>query len=426
MKRAHTTWQEAVKDRAPLPALNADISCDVCIIGSGITGVTAAYYLARAGKRVVLLEKRTMSSSVTAYTTAFITSIIDTNLTDVERMIGRAGVRNVVQSGEDAIDIIERIIKTEKIDCEFTRVPHYSIAYTDRGMEAFKEDEKLLLSLGYASSIHPASDLPFENKGAVEMPRQAKFHPLKYLAALRDRAIELGAECYEQTEAGAIEGGEEGNECIVTTTKGYDVSAGSVIIATYNPFVQPWWYRFKKGTYTSYIIECEIPSGVLPEFIAEDDSNPYNFFRVDKVAGHDRLIVGGEDHRSQVPLSKRRAHENLERYVKKILGETPFMVVKRWSGPILEQTDGLPLIGRYSREFPNRYVATAFSGNGMTYGTTAGILLGDLIMGKDNHYETVYRPNRPISSTEFLIKGRDYLGEFVEGIARNLFSHKEK
>jgi glycine/D-amino acid oxidase-like deaminating enzyme len=426
MGRTETTWQEAFEHTEPLAALKENIDCDVCIVGGGIAGISALYHLTNAGKRVVLIEKKMLRKTVTAHTTAFITSIIDTDLTDLEKMMGRNGVRQAIASGEDAIAAIERAIAEEHLECEFMRVPHYSIAYTDDGTKQFKEDEKLLLSLGYETKILQPSEFPFENKGSMQMPRQAKFHPLKYLFGLRAKAIERGAQCFEETEAIGIDGGEAGKGVQITTKSGNTIRAAQVIIATYNPFVQPWWYITKKGMYYSYIIECATPKGILPECIAEDDNNPYNYFRVDSAGEQDRLIIGGEDHRIELPLSKDNAWENLRRYADRLLGNTPYTVMRQWRGPILEQTDGLPLIGRYSSNFPNRFVATAFSGNGMTHGTTAGILLTDLILGKDNSYETLYRPNRPISGTDILVKGRDYLGEMAEGISRNLFPRKKK
>lgn len=425
MKKVITTWQEALKNAEPYPHLSKDIGCDVCVVGSGIAGITTAYFLAKCGKKVVLIDKKTLAESATAHTTALITSIIDTNLDDLEKMVGRNGVREVLLSGEDAINTIERIVQEENIECEFTRVPLYSIAHTYKGFDQFKDDEKLLLSLGYDTKILPSSHFPFEHKGSTQMPGQAKFHPLKYLDGLRKRAIELGVECYEHTEADYIEGGEIDRHVRIAIHDGHMITAKQVVIATHNPFVQPWWYIFKKGTYYTYIMELSIPSGTLPEMIAEDDSNPYNYFRIDKGETMDRMIIGGEDHRKELPLSEGNAFKNLIAYAKRILGNAPFTVVRQWRGPILEQTDGLPLIGRYSTRYPNRLVAAGFSGNGMTHGTTAGKLISDLICGVDNEFETLYRPNRAIAATDIWIKGRDYIGELGEGVLRNIIPRKK-
>jgi glycine/D-amino acid oxidase-like deaminating enzyme len=424
--KIHTTWQEAMKGTVAYQPLTSDIECDVCVIGSGITGITTAYLSAQCGKRVVLIDKKTLPESVTAHTTAFITSIIDTNLTDMEKMVARNGVKQVLKSGEDAINIIEDIIKKENIDCEFTRVPHYSLSFSDKRFESFKEDEKLLRSLGYDAKILPSSTFPFENKGAIEMPNQAKFHPLKYLHALREKAVQKGVQCFEHTEAIYVEGGEKDTPVTIGVKDGHTITAQQVVVATHNPFIQPWWYIFKKGTYYSYIMELSIPSGVLPEMLVEDDNNPYNYFRIDTMDGYDRMILGGEDHRKELPLSEGNAFKNLVRYAKRILGTVPFTVVRQWRGPILEQTDGLPLIGRYSNTYPNRFVAAGFSGNGMTYGTISGKIISDLICGKDNEYETLYRPNRAIAATDIWIKGRDYVGELAEGTLRNIIPRKKE
>ena len=421
--RHKTTWND-IEGLDALPRLNKNVVCDVCVVGGGIAGTTAAYLLAKAGKNVVVLEQHSLATSVTAYTTAFITSVIDTNFSDVERMFGRSGVRQVVQSSEDAIDMIEQIVKREHIDCEFMRVEHYSIARSEKGLKAFREDQELLQSLGYGARMVPPDHLPFANKGAMEMQRQAKFHPLKYLLALRRKAMELGASWHEHTEAVRMDGGAFGEGVTIRTNTEHVIRCDQVVVATYNPFEQPWWYIFKKGMYYSDILELSIPKGILPEMIAEDDENPYNYFRVDRGEEKDRLIVGGADHRKQIPIPEPKAFGNIESFAREILGGAPYEIVRKWRGPILEQTDGLPLIGRYSRRYPNRFVATGFSGNGMTYGTLSGMIITDLITGKDNPYEMLYRPYRPLSGTDVFIKGRDYLEEMVRGIYQNLTARK--
>lgn len=109
--KAHTTWQEVLFHVAPYPPLSTSARADVCIIGGGITGITSAYMLAKAGKKVIVIDKGTLNESVTAYTTAFFTSMIDTALTDCKKMFGIDNLRLVLESHEAAVDTIEAIVK---------------------------------------------------------------------------------------------------------------------------------------------------------------------------------------------------------------------------------------------------------------------------------------------------------------------------
>ena len=107
---------------------------------------------------------------------------------------------------------------------------------------------------------------------------------------------------------------------------------------------------------------------------------------------------------------------SLEKYLKGLMAGRPYRITKKWSGPILEPSDGLPLIGHIK---PHQYVATGFSGNGMTYAGVAATLLRDLLLGLENPWKTLYDPRRIPSLQQLLKKGKDYIGEFFGGAVRN-------
>src|SRR4051812_26507968 len=133
MKDIKTTWQEELKNKKAYPKLTEHASCEVLIIGGGIAGTTITYLLAKEGKKVMMIDKGTLGDSVSAFTTAFITSVIDTEFSELEKYLGKRGVKKIINSGEDAISLMEKIINEEKIDCDFMRVPHYSFARTNSG-----------------------------------------------------------------------------------------------------------------------------------------------------------------------------------------------------------------------------------------------------------------------------------------------------
>lgn len=415
-----TTWQEAIADVAPLAPVTENMTCDVCVIGGGIAGITTAYFLSKGGKKVVVIDKGTLADSVTAYTTAFLTSVIDTDLSDLIHMYGKEQSKKIIASHEKAIDVIEQVVREEGIDCEFKRVSSYQIAMSEKGFDQFKKDAVIANQLGYEYIVLPDKRFPFACAGVVENPQQAKFHPLKYLKQLREKAEKQGAVFYERTKAIHID--DEG-PIYVKLASGHVITATDVVVATYNPFTQPWWYVFKKGMYVSYIYEIEIEKGMLPEAIYEDDHNPYFYFRIDPGESKDRMIIGGADHRKELSISDERGFHALDAYLKGKLGITSYEIKHKWSGPILEQTDGLAYIGRMKEGNEHVYVPTAFSGNGMTYGTLSGMIIGDQILGKNNEFEDIYRPGRPITFQDVARKGRDYIDEFFEGMGE-LFGPK--
>lgn len=415
-----TTWQNL--SLATLKAYSGENSSDVVIIGGGITGISTAYLLAKAGKSVIVVEKEELLQTTTAYTTAFLTSSIDTKLSDLKKIYGISTVKKIVDSHEQAINKIEEIIKDEKIECEFTRVMNYSIAFKNETLEQLKKEKNILDDIGYKSRMVLPSIFPFKNFGALELKNQAKFHPLKYLVEIRKKAEALGVQFFEHSEALSISGDKS---ITVKMTKG-NIKTNDVVIATYNPFQEPLGFVLKKGIYTSYVMELEVPKGVLLEMLMEDDSNPYHYVRVDNVSkNNDRLIIGGQDHRKEIPINKNRGFNALKDFIQNKLLISNYKIVTKWTGGILESSDGLALIGIQSKKFNNRYVATAFSGNGMTYGIISAIIISDLITKNNNSWQEVYDPRRSFSFKGVLLKVKDYSGEFINGMVSNL-SHSKK
>ena len=109
-----TPWREYKKTNK-YPELDKDISADVCVIGGGLTGVLNAYRLSRAGKSVALVEKKEIAGYATMDTTAFITKVIDSDLSEIVSIFGDKVARAVWQSGQEAVEEFDRIIREEKI-----------------------------------------------------------------------------------------------------------------------------------------------------------------------------------------------------------------------------------------------------------------------------------------------------------------------
>lgn len=412
-----TTWQKDL--RLPEhPELTESLSTEVIIIGGGITGITLSYLLVKSGKKVIVIDKDTLGRSVSAKTTAFLATDIDTDLPDLVKMFGKSETKEIWESHKSAIDTTERIIKEEKLDCEFVRVPEFLFATTHEGWDKLEEEKVLARRFGFNTEDLQNNALPFKNFGGYILPNQAKFHPLKYLGGLREKAEKLGVKFYENTEALSVT---EGEKIKVVTEKG-SIKADYAVIATYLPIRNPWQIFARKGIYYSYIYELEIPKGALPEGLYLDDKNPYHYFRVDKALEFDRMIIGGEDHRKELPMNSQKNFEALEDYVQKIFPKLKYRIITKWRGPILETIDGLPYIGMPDKNHPNMFVATGFSGNGMTYAMIAAKIIAGQILGRKDKYEKLYSPYRnQFTATGLWIKTCDYLGEFAGGYIKNVF-----
>lgn len=384
------------------PKIKGDVTADVAVIGGGLTGLLTAYLLSTNGKKVAVLEAGTLGSGATAYTTAFITQVIDTSLSDLIRVLGPNKAKSIWQAGEQAIDRIETIVKKEEIDCEFQRCSARVCASREKDCKKLEHEHRAAERLGFATKLVKNSTLPFEEYGYLEVKDQAKFHPLKFLRGVAEIVASSGGNIFEHSRALSLREG-PGGATIVKTAAG-SVTAKDVIVATYAPFNKPGTAKYIRGMYSSYVIEVHVPKGIFTEGLYWDTESPYHYFRIDRRGQFDRMILGGEDHRSELRVSPKKKFDALEKYLVGLLGGRSYGILRKWIGAVLEPVGGLPLIGAYK---PHQFVATAFSGNGMTYAMVSALIFRDLILGKKNPWTHVFDRNlRPRNNTSNLRRKR--------------------
>jgi glycine/D-amino acid oxidase-like deaminating enzyme len=407
-----STWLENSKQQK-LRQLNEDLNVDVAIIGGGITGITAAFLLSKQKKRVVVVDKDGISQGATGWTTAIITQYIDTDLKTLVENYDKKTAQLVWQSGKDALDFIRKTVQKENIDCEFVAVPYYVYATSDHEFDNIKQEFEASQKLTSNLTLSHDNTLPIKAHGVLTLPNQAKFHPVKYVSSLAQEAIKNGVSIY-QAEVKEIK-----DQKVIT--KSGTIKAKDIIVATHLPFNEPHGLKFKKTKYKTYMLEVKLPTGTLPEACYQDLKSPYHYMRVDKRKGQDRILVGGEDHRRDIPVSEEKSFKALEKYFKNLLPKVKYTITNQWAGSVIETIDGLPYIGAF-RDNPHHHYATGFSGNGMTYGTLSAMMLTDKIMGRKNEYEKIYRPDRKPTVSQLASKFADYAKVFLGGVVKNSLS----
>ncbi len=400
------TW---LVGRKPItyPSLTKSASTDVCVIGGGVTGILCAYRLAAAGRRVLVLEAEQLATEATAKTTAFITQAIDTDPEELSSLFGQATAKAIWDSGAQALDEFERIIKKERLSCQFIRCPAIIYPSSTEQKRDVRQFVSALGRIGYKGTM---------DEDCFILPRQAKFHPVQFIESLSRRLAKLPRQVkiHEQTKATSVK--EDHGRLVVSTENGSDVTCSDVVIATYEPLGNPWDTFLKKGMYKTFVMEIAVRRNPRPEGIYWDLSNPYHYYRVDRMGkGTDRIILGGADHKAILPLDESKQFELLTNHLEEVLHITDYETITTWTGPILEPTDGLPLIGRYK---PHHYVATAFSGNGMTYAMLASMIITDQIMEAENPYASIYNPERMPSIKQLVQKAEDYIEELDTAVIK--------
>jgi Rieske Fe-S protein len=141
------------------------------------------------------------------------------------------------------------------------------------------------------------------------------------------------------------------------------------------------------------VIGVRVPKDSVTRALYWDTGDPYHYLRLQREGDYDVLIVGGEDHKTGQANDGNERFARLEQWTRERFPQS-LDVEYRWSGQVMEPVDGLAFIGRNPLDEDNVYIATGDSGQGMTHGTIAGMLLSDLIQGRQNKWEDLYSPSR--------------------------------
>jgi glycine/D-amino acid oxidase-like deaminating enzyme/nitrite reductase/ring-hydroxylating ferredoxin subunit len=377
----------------PRPSLRADTSADVCVVGAGIAGLTTAYLLAREGRSVVVLDDGPITGGETCRTSAHLVNALDDRYFELERLHGEKGARLAAQSHTAAIDRIERIVEGEGIRCEFERLDGFLFVPPGESGEILERELEAAHRAGLDTvAMVSRAPLPrFDTGPCLRFPRQAQFHPILYLVALAAAIERDGGRIYSGAHAESFEGGPRAR---VGTSDGRAVSAGSIVVATNTPVNDRLVIHTKQYPHRTYVIAAPVPRGTVTRALYWDTLDDYHYIRLQNLdARQDLLIVGGEDHRTGQEDDAERRYARLESWMRERFAVSGPLAY-RWSGQIMEPMDGLAFIGRNPLDEPNVFVATGDSGNGLTHGTIAGILITDLILGRPNEWADLYDPSR--------------------------------
>lgn len=402
----HSYWMRTAT-LPSFPPLNGNLTVDVAVVGGGLVGITTAHLLRTAGLTVALVERDRCASVDTGHTTAHLTFVTDTPLSDLVRTFGRDTALAVWDGGRLAIDQIESNVASELIDCEFRRVPgilHAALEGEGMTADELRELAELATGLGFPASFAPSTE-PFGLPG-VRFPHQAMFHPRKYVAGLLAQLDEEEAHIFEHSNVDEIT--EQG----VVKAHGHEIRANYVVIATHTPLMgksgllSATMLQSKLAPYTTYALGGRLPRGSVPFGLYWDTASPYHYLRVSPGEGADYAIFGGADHKTGQQADTRQCWAALETTVRQFL--PGFDITDRWSGQVIETIDGLPYIGETA---DRQFIATGFVGNGITFGTLAAIMARDAVLGRVNPWKEIFDPRRisvRAGAWDYLKENKDY------------------
>lgn len=331
-------WLDNEKLTVRFPPLKKNITTEVAVIGAGITGLTTAYLLAQAGKKVIVLEQDILvRNTTTAYSTSFLTYI-----TDIKN-------KKIIAAVKETINLIEKIIKENNLNCDFIRCPLFVV------------DKKT-------------------QQVTNEYPANAKLNPVKYLLGLIPVLEKLGVQFYENTKALSF----TGENPVLIKTKEAEIKTDFVVLAKNSHAGK----KYPLATDATYVLAATLPSHRIKTGLYIDNDYPYNYWRVDK----NQIILGGLDHSTEIIADGEEKYKKLEILLKKIVS-TDYQITHRWSGQVVNSLDGWPYIGK-SLGNAHQLLSAGHAGDGLVLGTLSAMINSDIILGKKNIYEKIFSPKR--------------------------------
>ena len=393
------------------------VTVDVAIVGAGITGITAAYLLKKAGKTVALIEAQQIAASASGHTTAKVTSLHQIIYKDLIDRHGEKKARLYGESNQAGVEFVAATVKQQEIDCNFQRNDTYSFAESKDNLDKIQQEYDAAVKLGLPAEFVTKTTLPFNIAGALKFTNQGEFHARKYLLHLANTIPGDGSYVFQDSRVQSVE---EGTPCKVSANN-TTLQATDVLLTTHLPIMDQGLFFAKTYPQRSYIIGAKIDPEKAPEGMYIGVGKNYHSIRTTPAEdGGLLLLIGGGGHKVGSKTNTEESYAELERYAHSHFGIDK--IDYHWSSQDYKSFDRLPYIGKLTPANDHIYVATGYSLWGMSKGTMAGMLLSDLILGRSNPWADLYDSLRatPFVTQESIKNNLDvgmhWVGDRLKGL----------
>lgn len=386
-------WLDSVRDERRFPILEGDVSSDVVVVGGGIVGVMTAWNLVNRGISVALLEKNHVATGDTGFTTGFLTRVPDTNISRLEKRYGADFVRKLFHASANAQSSLFKLIKEEKIDCDFSPCSSYYCSYEPVNEFLRNEWEALKKVEPRASFVGSDEDAGLGSRiaEAIKFEEEAYFNVRKFLFGLLNLPLARKIKVFEESKVVDVSVGEG----ITAKTKGGVVKAKQMVIATGLPLQAFSELRALFKPKISFALaaryEEEVP---FSDNLFWDTYDPYFYYRR---LDPNTVILGGADRYvgAQQAAGSLNPYETLLNFLNKQFPGN-FTVTNKWSGSLFDSEDGLPYASEHPRYKGRVFVGSCcgFGGNGLVFGTLASSVVSDLIAEVDNENAPLFSFSR--------------------------------
>lgn len=374
---------------ASYPSLEEDLTCDVVIVGAGVSGALAAWHLVEAGLQVVVLDRRDVACGSTAGSTSLLQYEIDEPLHKLIECYGRPKAEHAYQRCLYAIAAIQKLVHSLKLSCDFKRTPSLLLASQKGHLKPLRKEFEARRQAGLdvcwwnRATLKKSSRLP--HPGAIYSHDAAHVDIHRLTHGLLAASAQAGVKIFDRTEVTETRITPRG--VLLQTRSGHRVRARHRVLATGYEADVALPQRVTEW-YSTYALISE-PVTELRDWPASgcllwDTSDPYLYLRptVDQ-----RIIIGGYDEpfRTAAARDKRLPQKvaALRRRFAEWFPRIRLDVAYAWAGTFAGTNDGLPFIGAHP-DLPRTWLALGYGGNGITFSLLAAELIRDHILGRKN------------------------------------------
>lgn len=398
LKSTYPFWPVELGLVHTYPPLEDDLTCDVVVIGGGITGALVAYHLVEAGFDTVVLDKRDIGWGSTSATTGLLQYEIDTPLHELIEMVGEDHAVRSYQACLQAINKIERLIEALGEPCAFQRKQSLFLASRRRDVKALQTEydarRKLGIQLDWLTEHDIAACFSFSRPAALLSHDAAQLNAYQMTHVLLMHAMQRGLRVFDRTAVTKVQSGDDGVK--LDTDRACTVRARKVVFASGYETQTYLKHPVAKLISTFALVSEPLASfeGWYEQCLIWESSHPYLYLRT---TTDGRVMMGGEDEDFRDPIRRDRLigrkTKKLHDKFRKLFPRIEMEVAFAWAGTFGETKDGLAYIGE-APEWPNAYFALGYGGNGITYSVLAAEIIRDALLNRPNEHADLFRFDR--------------------------------
>jgi glycine/D-amino acid oxidase-like deaminating enzyme/nitrite reductase/ring-hydroxylating ferredoxin subunit len=386
----------------------------VAVIGGGITGLTTALLLKRAGIATLVLEADRVATGVTGHTTGKLTAGQGLRYSTIESMHDEETAGIYADSQSAALDLLLDLVDELGIACDLERVSDYVFAESRDEVERLEHELEASRRAGLARVLERGRGKPIATAlAALRLPEQAQFHARKYVLGLAQVAHGDTCRVHEGTRVVGIETGEPHH---LATDDG-EVEADFVVLATSAPITSDGLFFARAHPRQHYALAATVSPGLLDGSWINASAPTRSLRTTPLPDGRRLLVVVGESHKVGKSDDTREHYAALSSFLSRVAPRAN--AEYRWSAHEQFPVDELPYIGPVGAPGSTLQVATGFGAWGLLNGTLAGLLIRDAILDRSNPWSTIFDPGR---ST--LTRAPGALVRENVGVARELIGGK--